>query len=70
MALMSISNKHNYKTFTKSALASSLHCIENIVNHSAGKCRDSLTTAALSFIKSAGFCTIQYLLTNISSAAV
>ena len=29
--LMSISNRHNYKTFTKRPLASLLHCIENIL---------------------------------------
>ena len=46
---MSISNEHNYRTFTKSHPASLLHCIENITNHSSGKCRDSLTMAALSF---------------------
>ena len=55
---MSISNKHNYKTFTKSPLASLLHYIENILNHSSGKCRDSLTMAALGFTKSTGLCTI------------
>ena len=46
--LMSISNKHNYKTFSKSPPASLLHCIRNILSHSSGKCRDSLTMAALS----------------------
>ena len=34
--------EHNYKTFTRSHLASFLHCIENILNHLSGKCRDSL----------------------------
>ena len=48
-ALMSISNKHNYKIFTKRRPASLLHCIESILNHSSGKCRDSLTMAALTF---------------------
>ena len=38
---MSISDKHNYKTFTKSPPASLLHCIENILNHSSKKCSDS-----------------------------
>ena len=57
-ALLSISNKHNYKTFTKSPPASLEHSIENILNHSSGKCPDSLTIAALSFAKSSGLCTI------------
>ena len=47
--IMSLSNKHNYKTFSKSHPASLLHCIRNILNHSSGKWRDSLTMAALSF---------------------
>ena len=47
--LMSISNKHNYKTFSKRPTASLLHCIGNILSHSSGKWRDSLTVAALSF---------------------
>ena len=55
---MSVSNKHNYKTFTKSPPSSSLHCIENILNHSSGKCHDSLTMAALRFTKSTDLCTI------------
>ena len=46
---MSISNKHNYKTFSKSPPASLLRCIGNNLNHSSGKWRDSLTMAALSF---------------------
>ena len=46
---MSISNKHNYKTFLKSLPASLLNCIGNILSHSSGKWRDSLTMAALSF---------------------
>ena len=57
-ALMSKSDKHNYKTFTKSPPAPFLHCIENILNHSSGKCRDSLTMAALSFTMSTSLCTI------------
>ena len=48
--LMSISNKHNYKTFSKSPIATLLHCIGNVLSHSSGKWRESLTTAALSFI--------------------
>ena len=65
--MMSISNEHNYKTLKKSPPASLLHCIENILSHSSGKCRDSLTMAALSFTKSTGLCTIfihYYLLSN------
>ena len=57
-ALMSKREKHNYKTFTKSSPTSLLHCIEKIWNHSSGKCRDSLTIAALSFTMSTGLCTI------------
>ena len=38
---MSVSNKHDYRTFKKSPPSSSLHCIENILNHSSGKCHDS-----------------------------
>ena len=57
-ALRSISNKHNYKTFTKNPPASLLHCIENILNHSSWKSPDPLTIAALSFAKSSGLCTI------------
>ena len=56
--LPSTSDKHNYKTFSKSPPASLLHCIENILNLSSGKCRDSLTMAALSFTKSTDLCTI------------
>ena len=63
---MSINSKHNYQTFTKCPPASSLHCIENILNFSSGKCRNFLTMAALSFTKSTAF--VQYLFTNISSA--
>ena len=55
-ALMSISNKHNYATFTKSPPASLLHRIKN--SHSSGKCCDLLKMAALSFTKSHGPCTI------------
>ena len=36
----------NNKPLTKSPPASLLHCIENILNHSPGKCLDSLTVAA------------------------
>ena len=62
---MFISDKHNLKTFTNSPSASLLHCIENIVNHSSGKCCDSLTMAALSCTKSSGLCTILiHLLSN------
>ena len=59
-ALMSISNKYNYKAFTKSRRASLLDYIKNIFNHSntSGKCRDSLEMVALSFTKSTGLCTI------------
>ena len=47
------------KRFTKGPLASLLHCIENILNHPwSGKCRDSLTMADLSSLKSTGLCTI------------
>ena len=55
---MSATNKHNYKTIAKSPPASLSHCIENILNHSSGKCLDSLTMAALSFTKSTGLSTI------------
>ena len=55
---MSISDKHNHKTFSKSPNASLLHCIGNILSHSSGKWRDSLTMAALSFTF------VQYLFTN------
>ena len=47
--LMSISNKHNHKTLSKCPTVSLLHCIGNILSHSSGKWRDSLTMAALSF---------------------
>ena len=47
--LMYVSSKHNYKTFSKSPPASLIHCIENVLSHSSGKWRDSLTMAALSF---------------------
>ena len=55
---MSISSKHNYKTFTKTPAASLLHvlCFKNILNHSSGKCLDSLTMAALNFARSTGLC--------------
>ena len=47
-ALTSMSNTHNYKTFTKSPPASLLDYIENILNHSCGKCCRSLKIAVLS----------------------
>ena len=47
--LTSVSNNHNYKTFSEGPTASLLHCIESILSHSSGKWRDSLTMAALSF---------------------
>ena len=47
--LMSISNKHNYKTFSESPPASLVRRIENILSHSSGKCHDSLTIADMSF---------------------
>ena len=37
---MSLSDKHNYKSFTKSPPASLLNCIENNLYHLSGKCRD------------------------------
>ena len=46
--LMSISNKHNCKTFSKSRPASLIHCMGNILSHLSGKWSDSLTMAALS----------------------
>ena len=46
---MSVSNRHNYKTFSKSPPASLLYYVGNILSHSSGKWRDSLTMAALSF---------------------
>ena len=36
--LRSISNKHNYKAFSKSPPASLVHCIENVLSHTSGKC--------------------------------
>ena len=36
--LMSISNKHNYKAFSKSPPACLVHCIENVLSHTSGKC--------------------------------
>ena len=47
-AFMSPSDKHSYKTFTKSPPASLSHCIENILNHLSGKCRDSLADSGCS----------------------
>ena len=64
---MSFSDKHNFKTFTKSTPTSLLLCIGNISNHSSEKCRDSLTMAPLSCTKSTGLCTLfihLYLLSN------
>ena len=46
--LMSVSNKHNHKTFSKSPPASLIHSIGNILSYSSGNWRDSLTMAALS----------------------
>ena len=46
--LMCINTKHNYKTFSKSPPASLVHSIENILGHSSGRCRDSLTISDLS----------------------
>ena len=59
---MSMSNKHNCKTLSKSRTASLLHCIGNILSHSSGKWRDPLIMAALSFTF------VQYLFNNISLA--
>ena len=64
---MPINNKHNCKTFTENSPASLLDCIDNILDHSSGNCRDSLTMAALSFTKST-IAFVQYLFTNISLA--
>ena len=61
--LVSLSNNYNYKTFSKSPPASLVHCIENILSHSSGKSRDSLTIA-----NHLSFTFVQYLFTNISSA--
>ena len=47
--LMSISNRHSYKTFSESLPASLLHCIKNILSDLSGKHCDSLTMAALHF---------------------
>ena len=57
--LLSISNEHNHKTFSKSRPASLIHCMGNTLSHSSGKGRDSLTMVALSFTF------VQYLFTNI-----
>ena len=65
--LMSLGNKHNYKTFPKSPPASLLHCIGNILSRSSGKWRDSLTMVPLSFTSGCSkFHLVQYLFTNIS----
>ena len=59
--LMSISNKHNQKTFSKRPPPSLLHCIRNILSHSSGKWRDSLTMASLSLPMDAhSFTFVQY----------
>ena len=65
---MSISNKYNCKTFTKSPAASLLLCIKNILNYLSGKCLDSLTVAGLSFTKVNWPLIVQYLCTSVSSA--
>ena len=68
--LMSISNKHNHKTFSKSPPASLFDCIGNILSHLSGKWRDSLTMAAVSFTNGSSrfyLCTIfihKYILSN------
>ena len=67
--LMSISHKHNHKTFSKSPPASLLHSSGNILSHSSGKWRVSLTMAAPSFSNipdALSFTFVQYLFTNIS----
>ena len=51
---MSISNKRNHKTFSKSPPASLLHCIGSNLNHSSGKWSDSLTMASLSLTSESG----------------
>ena len=55
-ALMSISNKHNCKTLTKSSPTSLSHFMKDVLNHSSGKCRDFLTRADLSFTKLTSLC--------------
>ena len=68
--LMSASNKHSYKAFSKSPPASLLHGIGNILSHSSGKWRNSLTMASLSFTNGYAqhFTFVQYLFINISLA--
>ena len=65
-ALMFIGNKPTTRHSQKSScIFARFHL--NILNHSSGNYRDSLTMAALSFIKSSGLCTIfihQYLLSH------
>ena len=52
---LSLSDKHNYKTFTKFPPGSLLHCIENIFNIYLGSgVILGLTMAAQSFTKSTG----------------
>ena len=60
--VMSVSGKHNHKTFLKSPPSSLLNCIGNILSHSSRKWRDSLTMAALSFTNG---CSEFYLCTSI-----
>ena len=68
--LKSISNKQP-QNFLKSPPVLLLHCIGNILSHSSGKWRDSLTMAALTFTNGCSefhLCTIfihQYLPGNI-----
>ena len=68
--LMSLCNKDNYKTFSKSLPASLLHCMGNISSHSAGKWRDSLTMVALSFTNGCSkfHLYIIFIFTNVSLA--
>ena len=64
---LSLSDKHNYKTFTKIPPGSLLHCSKNIFNHLSGKCRDSLTDNGCSEFHQVNW--PQYhLFTDISSA--
>ena len=58
LCLYYVRKKHKFKSFTKSPPASLLHCIGNFLKHPSGKCHDSLTMGALSFIRSTGLCTI------------
>ena len=47
--VMSVSNKHNLKSFSESPLESLLHCVGNILSLSSRKWHDSLTMATPSF---------------------